>query len=112
MLILSLIFRNILLLYIVRLPLDVVCIILIIMVDPKKGMTNYSFAKTILVMTQCGTYHHWIFSTSMYGGPVEAQSTAATQSSQSTPPTPKEQPDVAQQFTFNPTSLSPTNIEQ
>ena len=53
-----------------------------------------------------------LFSTSMYGGLVEAQSTAATQSSQSTPPTPKEQPDVGQQFTFNPTSLPPTNIEQ
>jgi hypothetical protein len=43
---------------------------------------------------------------------VQAQSTAATQASQSTPPTPKEQPDVAQQFTFNPASLPPTNIEQ
>ena len=53
-----------------------------------------------------------LFSTSMYGGLVEAQSTAATQSSQSTPPTPKEEPDVGQQFTFNPTSLPPTNIEQ
>jgi hypothetical protein len=82
------------------------------MVDPKKGMTNYSFAKTILVMTTIAALITLGFSTSMYGGLVEAQSTAATQSSQSTPPTPKEQPDVAQQFTFNPTSLPPTNIEQ
>ena len=80
------------------------------MVDPKKGMTNYSFAKTILVMTTIAALITIGFSTSMYGGLVEAQSTAATQSSQSTPPTPKEQPDVGQQFTFNPTSLPPTNI--
>ena len=48
------------------------------------------------------------------GGMVaQAQSTAASQSAQSTPPPPpKEQPDVAQQFTFNPTSLPPTNVEQ
>ncbi len=53
------------------------------------------------------------FFTSMSGGGlVEAQSTAAAQSGQSTPPAPKEQPDVAQQFTWNPTSLPPTNIEE
>ncbi len=61
---------------------------------------------TIAVLTTIGLF------TSLSGGIVYAQSTAATQASQSTPPTPKEQPDVAQQFTFNPTSLPPTNIEQ
>ena len=61
---------------------------------------------TIAALTTIGLF------TSLSGGIVHAQSTAATQASQSTPPTPKEQPDVAQQFTFNPTSLPPTNIEQ
>lgn len=76
-------------------------------------MTNpTSVLKTTLVMTTIAALITIGFSTSMYGGLVEAQSTAATQSSQSTPPTPKEEPDVGQQFTFNPTSLPPTNIEQ
>ena len=76
-------------------------------------MTNYSFEKTILAMTTIAVLITLGFFTSMYGGGlVKAQSTAATQSSQPTPPTLKEQPDVAQQFTFNPTSLPPTNIEQ
>ncbi len=63
---------------------------------------------TIAALTTLG------FLTSMPGGGMvaQAQSTAASQSAQSTPPTPKEQPDVAQQFTFNPTSLPPTNVEQ
>ena len=63
---------------------------------------------TIAALTTLG------FLTSMSGGGMvaQAQSTAASQSAQSTPPTPKEQPDVAQQFTFNPTSLPPTNVEQ
>jgi hypothetical protein len=46
------------------------------MVDPKKGMTNYSFAKTILVMATIAALITIGFSTSMYGGLVEAQSTA------------------------------------
>jgi hypothetical protein len=76
-------------------------------------MTNStSVLKTTLVMTTIAALITIGFSTSMYGGLVQAQSTAASQSSQSTPPAPKEQPDVAQQFTFNPTSLPPTNIEQ
>jgi hypothetical protein len=76
-------------------------------------MTNLtSVLKTTLVMTTIAALTTLGFFTSMSGGLVEAQSTAATQSSQSTPPTPKEQPDVAQQFTFNPTSLPPTNIDQ
>src|SRR5215208_5077571 len=67
-------------------------------------MTNStSVLKTTLVMTTIAALITIGFSTSMYGGLVQAQST---------PPTPKEQPDVAQQFTFNPTSLPPTNIEQ
>jgi uncharacterized protein DUF1259 len=61
---------------------------------------------TIAALTTIGLF------TSMQGGMVQAQSTAATQASQSTPPAPKEQPDVAHQFTFNPTSLPPTNVEQ
>ncbi len=75
-------------------------------------MRKPSTAKTILVTTTIAALMTIGFFTSMSGGLVEAQSTAATQSSQSTPPTPKEQPDVAQQFTFNPTSLPPTNVEQ
>lgn len=39
-------------------------------------------------------------------------SVPATQSSKSTPPQPKDQPDVAQQFTFNALSKPPNNIEQ
>lgn len=102
------------LLYIVILPLDVVCIILNTTVVTKKGMTNYSFAKTIFIMTTIAALMTLGFLTSMSGGGMvaQAQSTAASQSAQSTPPTPKEQPDVAQQFTFNPTSLPPTNVEQ
>jgi hypothetical protein len=102
------------LLYIVILPLDIVCIILNTTVVPKKRMTNYSFAKTILIMTTIAALTTLGFLTSMSGGGMvaQAQSTAASQSAQSTPPTPKEQPDVAQQFTFNPTSLPPTNVEQ
>ena len=102
------------LLYIVILPLDVVCIILNTTVVTKKGMTNYSFAKIILIMTTIAALTTLGFLTSMSGGGMvaQAQSTAASQSAQSTPPTPKEQPDVAQQFTFNPTSLPPTNVEQ
>ena len=63
---------------------------------------------TIVALTTLG------FLTTLSGGGMvaQAQSTAASQSAQSTPPTPKEQPDVAQQFTFNPTSLPPTNVEQ
>jgi uncharacterized protein DUF1259 len=100
--------------YIVILPLDIVCIILNTTVVTKKRMTNYSFAKTILIMTTIAALTTLGFLTSMSGGGMvaQAQSTAASQSAQSTPPTPKEQPDVAQQFTFNPTSLPPTNVEQ
>ncbi len=114
MLILSAVLEISSLLYIVILPLDVVCIILNTTVVTKKGMTNYSFAKTILIMTTIAALTTLGFLTSMSGGGMvaQAQSTAASQSAQSTPPTPKEQPDVAQQFTFNPTSLPPTNIEQ
>ena len=114
MLILSAVLEISLLLYIVILPLDVVCIILNTTVVTKKGMTNYSFAKTILIMTTIAALTTLGFLTSMSGGGMvaQAQSTAASQSAQSTPPTPKEQPDVAQQFTFNPTSLPPTNVEQ
>jgi hypothetical protein len=102
------------LLYIVILPLDVICIILNTRVVTKKGMTNYSFAKTILIMTTIAALTTLGFLTSVSSGGMvaQAQSTAASQSAQSTPPTPKEQPDVAQQFTFNPTSLPPTNVEQ
>lgn len=76
-------------------------------------MTNLSSTKTALLVTTVAALTIGFF-TSMLGGIVQAQaqSTAATQNTQSTPPTPKEQPDVAQQFTFNPTSLPPTNIEQ
>ena len=114
MLILSAVLEISSLLYIVILPLDVVCIILNTPVGTKKGMTNYSFAKTILIMTTIAALTTLGFLTSMSGGGMvaQAQSTAASQSAQSTPPTPKEQPDVAQQFTFNPTSLPPTNVEQ
>ena len=63
-------------------------------------MNELSFASTIGLFT------------SLSGGMVQAQSTAVTESSQSTPPSPKEEPDVGQQFTFNPTSLPPNNIEQ
>ena len=114
MLILSAVLEISSLRYIVILPLDVVCIILNTTVVTKKGMTNYSFAKTILIMTTIAALTTLGFLTSMSGGGMvaQAQSTAASQSAQSTPPTPKEQPDVAQQFTFNPTSLPPTNIEQ
>ena len=114
MLILSAVLEISSLLYIVILPLDVVCIILNTTVVTKEGMTNYSFAKTILIMTTIAALTTLGFLTSMPGGGMvaQAQSTAASQSAQSTPPTPKEQPDVAQQFTFNPTSLPPTNIEQ
>jgi hypothetical protein len=114
MLILSAVLEISSLLYIVILPLDVVCIILNTTVVTKKGMTNYSFAKTILIMTTIAALTTLGFLTSMSGGGMvaQAQSTAASQSAQSTPPTPKEQPDVAQQFTFNPTSLPPTNVEQ
>ncbi len=80
-------------------------------------MTNSSLLKTmILATTIAALMTIGLFFTSLSGGgglvAAQAQSTAATQASQSTPPTPKEQPDVAQQFTFNPTSLPPTNIEQ
>jgi hypothetical protein len=114
MLILSAVLEISSLLYIVILPLDIVCIILNTTVVTKKGMTNYSFAKTILIMTTIAALTTLGFLTSMSGGGMvaQAQSTAASQSAQSTPPTPKEQPDVAQQFTFNPTSLPPTNVEQ
>ena len=114
MLILSAVLEISSLRYIVILPLDVVCIILNTTVVTKKGMTNYSFAKTILIMTTIAALTTLGFLTSMSGGGMvaQAQSMAASQSAQSTPPTPKEQPDVAQQFTFNPTSLPPTNVEQ
>jgi hypothetical protein len=114
MLILSAVLEISSLLYIVILPLDIVCIILNTTVVTKKRMTNYSFAKTILIMTTIAALTTLGFLTSMSGGGMvaQAQSMAASQSAQSTPPTPKEQPDVAQQFTFNPTSLPPTNIEQ
>jgi hypothetical protein len=114
MLILSAVSEISSLLYIVILPLDIVCIILNTTVVTKKRMTNYSFAKTILIMTTIAALTTLGFLTSMSGGGMvaQAQSTAASQSAQSTPPTPKEQPDVAQQFTFNPTSLPPTNVEQ
>ncbi|HEX2106694.1 MAG TPA: DUF1259 domain-containing protein [Nitrososphaera sp.] len=78
-------------------------------------MTNSSsLLKTTLVMTTIAALTTLGFLTSTPAGmvAVQAQSTAATQSSQSTPPTPKEQPDVAQQFTWNPTSLPPTNVEE
>jgi hypothetical protein len=79
---------------------------------PKEWMTNRSSAKTIILTTTIAALTTIGLFTSLSGGMVQAQSTAATQASQSTPPTPKEEPDVAQQFTFNPTSLPPTNIEQ
>jgi hypothetical protein len=76
-------------------------------------MTNSSSAlKTIIVMTTIAALTTIGVFPSFLGGMVQAQSAAATENIQSTPPTPKEQPDVAQQFTFNPTSLPPTNIEQ
>jgi Domain of Unknown Function (DUF1259) len=72
-----------------------------------------SILKTTLVMTTIAALTTiGILISISGGGMVQAQSTAASQSAQSSPPTPKEQPDVAQQFTFNPTSLPPTNIEQ
>jgi hypothetical protein len=92
--------------------LDLIPVILNIIKGLKEEMRKPSTAKTILVTTTIAALMTIGFFTSMSGGLVEAQSTAATQSGQSTPPTPKEQPDVAQQFTFNPTSLPPTNIEQ
>ncbi|HEU0145215.1 MAG TPA: DUF1259 domain-containing protein [Nitrososphaera sp.] len=75
-------------------------------------MTNSSSAKTVTLVATIAALTTIGLFTSFSGGIVQAQSTAATQASQSTPPTPKEQPDVAQQFTFNPTSLPPTNTEQ
>jgi hypothetical protein len=76
-------------------------------------MTNpSSMLKTTVLMTTIAALMTVGLFPSMYGGLVEAQSTAATQSAQSTPPTPKEQPDAALQFTFNPTSLPPTNVEE
>jgi Domain of Unknown Function (DUF1259) len=92
--------------------IDLVPAILNIVNGLEERMTKPSITKTILVMTTIAALTTLGFFTSMSGGLVEAQSTAATQSSQSTPPTPKEQPDVAQQFTFNPTSLPPTNVDQ
>ena len=76
-------------------------------------MTNPSSAKTLIIVTTIVAALMTIgFFTSLSGGTVQAQSTAATESSQSTTPAAKEQPDVGQQFTFNPTSLPPNNIEQ
>jgi hypothetical protein len=75
-------------------------------------MTKPSSTKTIILVTTIAALMTIALFTSLSGGMVQAQSTAATEASQSTPPAPKEQPDVAQQFTFNPTSLPPTNIEQ
>ena len=76
-------------------------------------MKVLSSTKTALLVATVAALTIGLF-TSMSGGMVQAQaqSTSATQNTQSTPPTPKEQPDVAQQFTFNPTSLPPTNVEQ
>ena len=79
---------------------------------PREGMTNPSSAKMLIVMTTIAALTTIGFFTSLSGGMVQAQSTAATESSSSTPPAAKEQPDVGQQFTFNPTSLPPNNIEQ
>jgi hypothetical protein len=75
-------------------------------------MTNQTSAKTIILVTTITALTTIGLFTSLSGGMVQAQSTAASESSQSTPPTPKEEPDVGQQFTFNPTSLPPNNIEQ
>jgi hypothetical protein len=75
-------------------------------------MINRSSKKTIILATTIAVLTTIGLFTSLSGGMVQAQSTAATESSQSTPPTPKEEPDVGQQFTFNPTSLPPNNIEQ
>jgi hypothetical protein len=75
-------------------------------------MINRSSRKTIILATTIAVLTTIGLFTSLSGGMVQAQSTAATESSQSTPPTPKEEPDVGQQFTFNPTSLPPNNIEQ
>jgi hypothetical protein len=75
-------------------------------------MTNPSSAKTLIIVITIAALMTIGFFTSLSGGTVQAQSTAATESSQSTPPAAKEQPDVGQQFTFNPSSLPPNNIEQ
>jgi hypothetical protein len=105
-------FRRMFLRCILIASIDLIPTILNIVNGLRERMTKPSITKTILVMTTIAALTTLGFLTSMSGGLVEAQSTAATQSSQSTPPTPKEQPDVAQQFTFNPTSLPPTNVDQ
>lgn len=72
MLILSAVLEISFLLYIVILPLDVVCIILNTTVVPKKRMTNYSFAKIILIMTTIAALTTLGFLTSMSGGVMVA----------------------------------------
>lgn len=64
-------------------------------------MTNSSLLKTMILATTIAVLMIiGLFFTSLSGGgelvAAQAQSTAATQASQFTPPTPKEQPDVAQ----------------
>src|SRR5919107_1493517 len=75
-------------------------------------MTNPSSAKTLIIVITIAALMTIGFFTSLSGGTVQAQSTAAPESSQSTPPAAEEKPDVGQQFTFNPTSLPPNNIDQ
>ena len=78
---------------------------------PKAGMTNTSSAKTIILATTIATLTTLDFlhdcQVGWYKLNLRLPHRLPIYS-----PTPKEQPDVAQQFTFNPTSLPPTNIEQ
>ncbi len=78
-------------------------------------MKHLSSTKTILLLTAIAAFAAVGLFSSLSGGlmmSTYAQSSSATQISQSAPPTPKEQPDVAQQFTFNAKSLPPNNIDQ
>ena len=78
-------------------------------------MKHLSSTKTIFLLTAIAAFAAVGLFSSLSGGLMTstyAQSSSATQSSQSAPPTPKEQPDVAQQFTFNAKSLPPNNIDQ
>ncbi len=58
-------------------------------------MTNSPSSKTVTLVATIAALTTIGLFTSLSGGIVQAQLTAATQASQSIPPTPKEQPDVA-----------------
>ena len=76
-------------------------------------MTNSYSVKTPILMTAIAVLTTvGLIGSLSGGGMVQAQSTAATEATLSTPPTPKEEPDVGQVFTFNAESLPPNNIEQ